>query len=54
MAKPLLHVSDYHLSYKGREETIFEQIIGCSLQESYEAIMLTSHLCLQIQGKQQI
>lgn len=43
MAKTLLHVSDYHLSYKGGVETVFEQIIGRSLQEGYEVIVLTSH-----------
>lgn len=54
MAKTLLHVLDYYLPHKGREETVFEQIIGRSLQKDYEVIVLTSHLCLQIQDKQQI
>ena len=43
MAKTLLHVLDYYLPHKGEVETVFEQIIGRSLQESYEAIVLTSH-----------
>lgn len=43
MAKNLLYVLDYYLPHKGREETVFEQIIGRSLQKSYEVIVLTSH-----------
>ena len=43
MAKTLLYVFDYYLPHKGREETVFEQIIGRSLQKGYEVIVLTSH-----------
>ena len=43
MAKTLLYVLDYYLPHKGGVETVFEQIIGRSLQEGYEVIVLTSH-----------
>lgn len=43
MTKSLLYVLDYYLPHKGGVEKVFEQIIGYSLQESYEAIVLTSH-----------
>ncbi|MFC2695930.1 MAG: hypothetical protein ACFN4U_02685 [Candidatus Absconditicoccaceae bacterium] len=41
MAKTLLYVLDYYLPHKGGVETVFEQIIGRSLQKSYEVIAQT-------------
>ena len=41
MAKNLLYVLDYYLPHKGGVETVFEQIIGRSLQKSYEVIAQT-------------
>ena len=43
MVKTLLYVLDYYLPHKGGVETVFEQIIGRSLQEGYEVIVLTWH-----------
>lgn len=43
MAKNILYVLDYYLPHKGGVETVFEQIIGRSLQEGYEVIVLTWH-----------
>ena len=48
MAKTLLYVLDYYLPHKGGVETVFEQIIGHSLQEGYEVVVLTSHYDSQL------